>query len=167
MDKTSKAIIAVISKDLCKVPSNMGIITSSIYLNQFTSIMKEHKTNIEELKIIRPDFIELFSVLCYLRSCDIIKMEHVKNLLIYGWENPYFDICDYFLSTQILETVDDSIVWDLICKHLDENPKIVEQVKGGKPQVAGSIIGKLKKDIGDKFDASIAMPMIHKRINEL
>lgn len=161
---TQKAIIAIITKNYCAVPENMGIISCNIFSNQFMAILNSNKYTIEDASQYREDFVDLLKDLCYLRAHDLIKTEHVKEILSYGWENPYFDICEYLIKTKILDVADSSIVKELVIKHLSDNPKIVEQYKSGRTQVAGSIIGKLKKDLGNKFDASEAMKIIIEEI---
>lgn len=164
---TAKAVTAIVTKKYCKNPDNMGKITSSIYINQFQSIMNQNKISLQELKEFREDFTELFEDLCYLRANDIIKTQHVKDLLEYGWNHPYFDLCTYLIDKKILDVVEENVLISMIKKHLEENPKIVEQVKNGKPQVAGSIIGKLKKDLGNKFNPSEAMELIQSEIQNM
>ncbi|AXH72865.1 MAG: GatB domain [Caudoviricetes sp.] len=157
---TSKAVTAIISKDITTYPSNMGVITCNIFNNQFQSILNQNKFSFEDLLEYRVDFCELFSDLCYLRSLEFIKTQHVKDLLEYGWKNPYFDLCKYLIDKKILDVVDEELLKEKIVEHLNNNIKIVEQVKNGKPQVAGSIIGLLKKDFGNKFNPSDAMSII-------
>lgn len=164
---TFKAVICVISKDKTKYPENMGLVTSNIFNNQFQSILNQNKFSFGELIEYREDFCELFSDLCYLRALGHIKTQHVKDLLEYGWNNPYFDLCEYLIKKKILDVVEDSILTESIIKHLKNSPKIVEQVKSGRPQVAGSIIGLLKKEFGNKFNPSDAMSIIVSTIESM
>lgn len=164
---TFKAVISVISKNKTEYPENMGLIVCNIYNNQFQSILNQNKFSFEELIEYREDFCELFSDLCYLRALGHIKTQHVKDLLEYGWNNPYFDLCTYLIEKKILDVVDENILKESIIKHVNNSPKIVEQVKNGKPQVAGSIIGLLKKEFGNKFNPSDAMSIIMSTIESI
>ena len=164
---TSKAVVALISKDRVKYSDNMGTTVSSIFINQFQSILNQNKYSLEEVLLYREDFSELFSDLCFLKSLDIIKTQHVKDILEKGWNNPYMDLVEYFVDSKLLDVMDEEILRSSIIKHLENNPKIVEQFKSGRTQVAGSIIGMLKKEFGNKFNPSDAMGLIKEQIDSI
>lgn len=163
---TSKVVVALISRNYVPNPENMGLICSSIFINQFQSILNANKYSLDDILEYRKDFSDLFDDLCYLRSIDLIQTQHVKDILEYGWSNPYFDLVSYFVSTKILDVIDESILKNKIKELISSNQKLVDQIKNGKPQIAGSFIGMLKKEFGNKFNPQDAMTLIQEEISK-
>lgn len=149
-NKTSQAIIAIISRNMVSTPDNIGKITANLLLNEVSALFSEHKTNVEEVNNLRPDFRENFSDICFLRASELISTKHAKELILESWNNPSLDLCAFLIKSEILNEADASALIAIIEKIMEDNPKTLEQIKGGKTNVIGFLVGQTMKAVQGK-----------------
>lgn len=159
-DCTKKAVLALVLRPHVKTPDGQGKIAANVILNDVFAMMSERSWSIPELTECRPDFVEVLSDIVYLRASGYITTKHVKTLLVRAWDVVGLDLVSELRDSKILEEVGTDQISAVVDKVLSENQKIVEQIRGGKTNAIGALIGKTMKEIGGKGNPSVVRDVV-------
>ena len=165
-EKTSKVILALVVRGLCKPPEMAGKIAANVVMNDVFAFLSEKGWSVPEVEEYRKDFVHNLSDLVYLRSADLITTKHVKELIPKIWDTVELDLISELRDSKILEEAGGAELLTIIDGLLANNQKIVDQIKGGKESAIGFFVGQVMKVIKGKGNPAEIKTLIHARISE-
>ena len=144
-EKTSKAVFVCIGWRMAGTPDGFHVILAKFLTNDVFGLLKEHQMSIRELEEFRPDIKEALGDICALRAVGIITAKHAKDLLAAVWSAPYVEVCDHLVATKMLEETSGNELADIVRGIVDANPKVIAQIRSGKPAAIGFLVGQAMK----------------------
>ena len=94
---------------------------------------------------------------------DVLDRSKVTKIIDYYVENDG-DIKEIITKLNFWPTYDTQKTEEMIDKVIEENPKVVQQIKDGNNKAIGFLIGKLKK-IDKNIDSKEAVSLLRDKIN--
>lgn len=166
MNKTEKIVALLITKDYIERPEGFGISLSVLMTNYLKALMGD-EWSIEEVDEKKFHLKGLLNDLAFLLSGEQIEPRHAKKILEDAWDcEPYaWDTCWYLNDTKILEEASGDGLKDIVAKVIESNPDAVEDVKTGKKQAIGFLVGQVMKEAKGKANPNQAREEIEKQIN--
>lgn len=153
----------LIAKDYIKKPDGFYIALKNLIANDLFSLMGD-EWDIKTVDIEKFHINGLLSDLAFLLSAGQIEARHVKKILEDAWnEDPYaWDLCWYLSDTKILDEVSGDDLGVIVKKIIELNPKVMEDIKKGKKQAIGFLVGKVMKETKGKADPNMVKKEIEK-----
>lgn len=116
-------------------------------LGEVMRLAKEGEEDSFELKL-SPE--NLASIIAMIKE-NTINRNTAKNVFAQVWADD-LEPRKYVEDNNLAMVGDDSLVKDTVVKVLDNNPKTVEEFKGGKEKVLGFLVGQCMKELKGKAD---------------
>ena len=151
MTKTQQIIGLLITKDYIKKSDRFCEVLKNLMMNDLFALMGEDNT-IRDVNEYRPHIKGLLNDLSFLVSGEQIESRHAKKILEDAWKTDFYswDLAWYLSDTKLLEEATGRGLKDIVLKIVEANPKAIEDIRGGKKQAIGFIVGQVMKEVKGK-----------------
>lgn len=159
-DKTARAVVACLGWRMLDPHPDHAPIAAKFVTNEFFGLLAEQKWSLDDVFAYREDIADALADIVALRAFGVITTKHAKDILAAVWAMPYLDVIDHIISSKMLEEAEGDALVAIVQQVITDNPKVVEQIKGGKVQAAGFLVGQVMKAAKGKADPTTAQQMI-------
>jgi len=124
-----------------------GQVVANIMMNIVQPMLDEEGTSWNDLDEIHYDYKDLMYSCAKAQAAGVLESRHVKQILENCFKLPYvgYDVVQYCRESGILEETSGNELLELVKQVMMDNPKAVEELRGGKDKAIGALVGAVMK----------------------